>query len=223
MGTGNRTYLIIAVVTFLIFGGNSFVFADEDVQFWQTTGVSFDVNKDWAVVVEEQLKFDNEPKHFFYHHTDLGFIYKSFENGIDLGFNYRQIFRRDDNEHWNRENRPHVNIIFKQQLGKLDVSNRSRFEYRDREDERDLWRYTHLLKVSMPFEFSKYKFRPYIADMVFLNLKGNTFGMNRIYTGVSFVPSKNMESRFFYVRQSSRSDGRWRELNAFGFSIKFRL
>jgi len=113
-----------------------------------------------------------------------------------------------------------VNITFNGRFGSLDFSDRSRFEYRDREDTEDLWRYVHRLEVELPFELTKFKFRPYIADQVYLNLEGQTFEKNRIYTGVTFELTKNIESEFYYVWESKKSDGQWKELNALGFQIE---
>ena len=197
-----------------------YAFADGDVQFWQTIGASFDIDKNWTVEVEEHLKLGHAAGHLYLHQTDLGFVYKGLADWIDLGFNYKQGYRKDDDGHWQRENRPHVNITFNGRFGSLDFSDRSRFEYRDREGTEDLWRYVHRLEVELPFELTKFKFRPYIADQVYLNLEGQTFEKNRIYTGVTFELTKNIESEFYYVWESKKSDGQWKELNALGFQIE---
>jgi hypothetical protein len=208
------------VITVSFFSGNCFAFPDGDVQFWQTVGASFDLNKNWTVEVQEHLKLGHDAGHLYLHQTDLGFVYKGLADGIDLGFNYKQAFREDTEGHWRRENRPHFNITFNGQLGSLEFADRSRFEYRDKEHQEDLWRYVHRLKVKLPFEFTKFKFRPYIADQVYLNLEGQTFEKNRIYSGVSFELTKNLESEFYYVWQSAKSDGQWKDLNAFGFQLE---
>jgi hypothetical protein len=215
--------LVIVAITVSLFSESRFAFADGDVQFWQTVAASLDINKDWTVAVEEHLKLGHDAGTFYYHHTDMGFVYKSFAKGIDLGFNYKQGFKKDDDGHWSRENRPHLNVTFNGRLGTLDFADRSRFEYRDREDGQDLWRYVHRLKVTLPFEFTKLRFRPYLADQVYINLDGQTFEKNRVYSGVTFELSKAVESEFYYVWQSRKTDGRWKDLNALGFQIRIRF
>jgi hypothetical protein len=210
-------------MTVFPFSGSRCAFADGNLEFWQTTTVSLDINQDWTAAVEEHLKLGQDPGHLYFHYTDLGFVYKSAASWIDLGFNYKQIFKKDDDGHWSWENRPHLNVTFKGRLGTLDFADRSRFEFRDREDEEDLWRYVHGLKVRLPFEFTKYKFRPYVADQVYLNLEGQTFDKNRIYSGVTFELTKNLESEFYYVWQSAKSDGRWEDLNALGLLLRIRF
>jgi hypothetical protein len=212
------------VLVFVAYHNRScFASTDEDFQFWSTVGVSFDVNKDWSAAVEEQLKFDNDAGHLYQHQTDLGFTYKSFADWIDIGLNYKQVFKEQSDDHWSRENRPHLNITFKGRLGTLDFSDRSRFEYRDKEIGDDLWRYVNKFEVNLPFELTQFKFRPYIADQVYINMDGSGFEKNRVYAGINFELKEDIESELYYVRQWSELLGRWQELSALGLQFKFRF
>jgi len=195
----------------------------EDFQFWSTIEISFDVNKDWSAAVEEQLKFDNDAGHFYQHQTDLEFTYKNLPDWIEIGLNYKQVFKERSDDHWTRENRPHFNIKFKGRLGTFDFSDRSRFEYRDKEYGDDLWRYVNKLEVNLPFELTQYKLRPYIADQIYINMDGSGFEKNRGYAGFNFELPEDIGSELYYVRQWSESLGRWQELNALGFDLKFRF
>ena len=206
-----------------LFSGSRCAYADGNLEFWQTTTVSLDINKDWTAAIEEQLKLGQDAGHLYFQYTDLGFVYGGVASWIDLGFNYKQIFMKDDDGHWSWENRPHLNITLKGRLGTLVLSDRSRFEFRDREDEEDLWRYVHGLKVGLPFEFTKYKFRPYFADQVYLNMEGQTFERNRIYSGMTFELTHNVESELYYLWQLAKSDGHWEDLNALGLQIQIRF
>jgi hypothetical protein len=194
---------------------------DDDFQFWSITGVSFKVDKDWTAAVEEHLKFGDDAGNLYYQHTDLGFTYYGVADWIDIGFNYKQVFIESPDDHWNRENRPHFNVTFKGRLGSLDFNDRSRFEYRDKEYDNDLWRYLNKLEVNLPFEFTRFKFRPYVADQVYINMDGSGFERNRIYAGVTFELSEEIESELYYVHQWYECLGQWQELNALGFQLKF--
>ena len=220
MGTGNRTRLIAAVIAVWLPGECCFGFEDGDFQFWQTAVASLDLNQDWTMAVEEQLRFGNDAGHLYYHHTDLGFVYGGLADWIDLGFNFKEIFLEDIHGRWSRENRPHLNITFKGRLGTLDWTDGSRFEYRDRETEEDLWRYVNRLKVKLPWEFTRFKFRPYVADFVFINFEGRAFEQNRIFSGVSFELTRDMESELYYFWQSARFDDQWQDMSALGLQLK---
>ncbi len=180
----------------------------------------YDINEDWTVTVREHLKLGHDAGHLYLHNTDLGFVYHGLRDWIDLGFNCKLGFSKNDDGHWCREHRPHVNITFNGQLGAYEFSDRSRFEFRDKEDQEDLWRYVHQLKVRLPCEFTKFKFQPYFADQLYLNFEGHAFEKNRIYSGVTFELIKNMESELYYVWESRKFDNEWKALNAFGFTFK---
>ncbi|MHC4511081.1 MAG: DUF2490 domain-containing protein [Planctomycetota bacterium] len=218
MKTEKWVFRVVAMLAVLLIGKSSL--ADGDFQFWSTAGVSFGVNEDWTGAVFEQLKFGNDAGHLYLHQTDLGFVYGSLADWIDIGFNFKHSFREDSDGHWSRENRPHLNITFKGRLGTLDFSDRSRLEYRDKEHEEDLWRYVNKFEISLPYEFTQFKFRPYVADQVYINLQGHAFEKNRIYSGVTFDLSKDVVSELYYVWQLGKSDGRWQDLNAIGLQIK---
>ncbi len=147
-------------------------------------------------------------------------MYGSLADWIDLGFNYKEIFLEESDGHWSRENRPHVNVTFRGRLGALDWADGSRFEYRDMKNEEDIWRYVNRLKVKLPCEFTRFKFRPYFADYVFINLDGQTFDKNRVYSGVSFELSKDIESELYYFWQSGKLDDQWQDMSVLGLQLK---
>jgi len=186
--------------------------------------LSFDINKDWKCTFQEEFRFGDDAGEFYYHHSDLGFVYKGSPAWVELGFNYRQIFDRGDSEgEWKQENRPHLNVTLKGRLFDLDMSNRSRFEYRDREDKEDLWRYRNKFTVKLPLELTELKLKPYVADEVFIPLNDDNITRNRIYAGVSFTVLEDITGEVFYLWQSSRSDGDWKDTNVLGTRLKFRF
>lgn len=217
MKTGKRVCLVAVLLAVLLISKSSW--ASGDFQLWNTTTASLKLNKDWKATVEEQLKLGEGAGHFYYHHSDLGFVYGGLAEWIDLGFNFKEVFVEKDGGHWSRENRPHVNVTVKGPVGPFDVSDRSRFEYRDLENENDLWRYVNRFKVKLPFELTKLKLQPYVADLIFLNMEGRAFDKNRIYAGATFKLSKGLESEMYYCWQSARSDGLWKDTNALGFQL----
>jgi hypothetical protein len=76
------------------------------------------------------------------------------------------------------------------------------------------------LEINLPYELTAFELRPYVADLVYINLQGHAFEKNRLYSGVTFDLSKNVESEFYYVWQSGKSNGQWQDLNAVGFQIE---
>jgi len=216
--------LIAVFVCAGLLNGPCFAFDDGDFQWWTSAGASFDINKDWKCNFEEEFRFGDDAGELYYHHSDLGFVYGSLAEWIDLGFNYRQVFERTDSAgEWKQENRPHLNVTLKGQLFGFGVSDRSRFEYRDREDKDDLWRYRNKFTIKVPLELTELKLKPYLADEVFVPLNDDNITRNRFYSGVSFKVLENMTGEVFYLCQSSRSSGDWKDANIFGTRLKFRF
>jgi len=213
--------LVVTVTTVLLLTEICFAFDDGDFQYWSAASASFDINKDWEVTFEEEFRLKESGGHFYRHHSDLGFVYKSLADWIDLGFNYRQIFEKDSKGKWRKENRPHLNITLKGKLFDIGVSSRSRFEYRNRENKKDLWRYKNKVTLKFPLELTGLKLQPYLADEVVFNFDEEGYNRNRLYSGVSFKLTKNTKGAVYYLWQSTRANGGREDINVLGTQLKF--
>jgi hypothetical protein len=199
-----------------------FAFNDEGFQFWSVAKVSFDINEDWKAEVEEELRLGDEGGNLYYHHTDLGFVYKNFAQWVDLGFNYRQVFEKDSEGKWRQENRPHGNLTLKAKLGDFDLSSRSRFEFRNREDREDLWVYRNKVTVKLPWALTELKLKPYVAEEIFVILDPTKYLGDRLYGGMYLDISENIRADFYYVWQLKRLRG-LQDIHVFGIGLKLRF
>ena len=216
-----KNYLLLIALIFVLPAAAGALAADSgDLQWWTATGISFDLDKDWLVSAEEEFRFENDAGNLFYQHTDLGLTYKGFADGFDLGLNFRQIDQKDSSGTWRNENRPHINLTLKNKLLGLDLSNRARLEYRDREVAEGSWRYRHKATIKFPLQISKWKLQPYMADEIFINLGEDNVSKNRLYSGFSFKVSQNLKGSLFYLWQRSKVSGGWRDANIIGTSLK---
>jgi len=221
MKARNSTYLLVTVIAVLLIGEICFTFDDGDFQYWSTAKFSFDIDKDRTFTFGEEFRLGDDAGDFYRHHSDIGFVYKSLADWIDLGFNYRKVFEKDSKGKWRQENQPHLNVTLKGKLLGLDLSDRSRFEYRDRENKKDLWRYRNKVTVKLPLELTSLKLQPYLADEVFINFDEEDFNKNRLYSELSLKLSKNIKGEVYYLWQSSESGGDWKALNVLGTQLKF--
>jgi hypothetical protein len=105
----------------------------------------------------------------------------------------------------------------------LSVSDRNRFEYRDREDEDDVWRYRNKVTVKFPFELTLLKLKPYVADEIFITLNDDNIDRNRFYAGASFGLTKGLDMDIYYMWQASRSAEEWIDINVLGTGLKFKF
>jgi len=219
----NRRHFVIAVISIALFSEVCLASSDGDFEYWSSVGFDFDIDKDWTVIFEEEFRLGDGAGNLYWHHSDLGLVYKGLADWIDFGFNYRQIFEKDSKGQWRPENRPHLNVTLKGRLFDLDLSDRSRLEYRDRENQTDVWRYRNMFSVTSPLEFTELKLKPYLADEVFISLDGAGYHMNRLYSGVSFKLAKNIGVGIYYLWQSTKSGGGWIDTNAIGTQVKFNF
>ncbi|MCX5636108.1 MAG: hypothetical protein NTX52_00240, partial [Planctomycetota bacterium] len=90
----NRAYFVITIAALAVSSGVCFA-SDDNFEYWATTGAFFNINKDWGCTFEEELRFKDTGGELYYHHSDLGFVYKNFADRIDLGVNFRKVYKKD--------------------------------------------------------------------------------------------------------------------------------
>jgi len=210
------------LITFLC--STVFGFDDDDFQYWSSAGASVNINKDWKAVFTEELRFGNQGGNLYYQRSDLGFVYSGFADWIDIGLNYGLIYEKDDKtDRWRRENRPHLNLTFKWKMWGLSLSDRNRFEYRDRENGKRLWRYRNKFTVKLPWKLTAWKLQPYVADEVFINLDDEHFNRNRFYAGVSTPLGEKLSADIYYILQASRKGSDYTDYHVLGTALKFKF
>jgi len=224
MDKSSRVEVRLVTALFVcMFGSSSFGFDDGDFQFWSTASASFKVTDNWGGKFEEEFRFGDDASQLYYQHSDLGFVYRGLADWLDVGLNFRLVFEKNSAGQWKQENRPHLNATFKGKLNGVSVSNRSRFEYRDREDKKDVWRYRNKLTVKLPIELTELKLKPYIADEIFVDFEGAGVNRNRFYAGLSAPISKRLDGGLYYLWQSSKSAGTWKDINVLGIQLKIHF
>ena len=205
------------------FGGLCLAADDGDFQLWSTATAAFDINEQWRGTVEEELRFEDDAGTLGYHHTDIGLAYSGLADWLTIGLNYRQVFSKNSNEIWTQENRPHLNLTLNGDILGLSVANRSRFEYRDRENNEDMWRYRNKTTVKLPFQLTDAGLQPYVADEIFINFGESDISRNRLYSGVTLKLSETLSGSIYYLWESTKSTHEWNDINVLGIQLKLRF
>jgi hypothetical protein len=201
---------------------NSVCFASRSghLEYWQTSTLSFDINKDFTFTAVEEFRAGRHNGNPYLHNVDLGLVYKRFADGIDIGLNFKKEYEKDSTGKFRQENRPHLNITFKGMLFDLDTSNRVRLEYRNREKKEDLFRLRNKATVKFPHKFTKLNLQPYIAEEVFVNLGENNINQSRLSAGFSSKPAKNIKVGVYYMWKTTKITGGWSDTNVIGTQFK---
>ncbi|MBL7132052.1 MAG: DUF2490 domain-containing protein [Candidatus Omnitrophica bacterium] len=216
----NKDYFFLSILVFLVsFCSFCFAFDDGDYQYWNTESVSWKINDDWKMSLEEEFRFGDNGSNLYYQHSDLGLIYSGIADWLDVGINYRHIFE-EKNSKCKQENRPHLNADVKWKLFDFNFSNRGRLEYRNREDAENFWRYRNKFTIKPPVKFTNLEIQLYIADEIFYDFDDETLNRNRFYSGFNFTIFKNLKADIFYLWESTEKGKNWNDLHILGTKLK---
>jgi len=210
------------LVLVTIVGGNCFGSTDGNAEYWQEIGLDFNMDNDWKIRVREELRLGKSGDDPFLHNTDVGLVYMGLADWFDVSLNFKKEYERDSSGKFRRENRPHLNLMFKGEMFGCKVGDRTRLEYRDKETTDDYWRFRNKFTINLPFTLTKYNLQPYLSDEIFINLGESTVKQNRFVSGLSFKLSKNIKTNVYYMYKSSMSaSSGWNDTNVIGTSVVF--
>ena len=213
-------YFLVSIFFVLFLSGLCFAADDGDFQYWNTESVSWKANDDLKLKLEEEFRFGNNAGTLYYQHSDLGFTYSGFAPWLDIGLNYRQIFE-ESGTNWLSENRPHFNLTLKQKAFDWVLSNRFRFEYRNREEKENYFRYRNKFSIKTPFKLTKFNIQPYIADEIFYDFNIETLNRNRLYAGFGFQLFKQLKADIFYLWETTEKSEKWNDVHVLGTKLGF--
>ena len=214
--------IFLLAPVFLFINGICFGFDDSDFQYWNTEKAMWKINNKWKAALEEEFRYGDNAMDFYYQHSDLGLNYSGLADWLDIGLNYRGIFEEANND-WSYENRPHINATFKTTWNEVSFSNRARMEFRIRKGSEDKLRYRNKAAIKFPFKWSRFNVQPYTSCEMFLDFDSSEFTRNRVYVGLIGKVTDIFKFDIFYLLQTSKSSGGWKETNVFGTQLKFDL
>jgi hypothetical protein len=195
---------------------------------WTAVDLRWEISEDWTFTFEESFRFNDHASNFFEEHSDFGVLYRSLADWLDLGLNYRAVYDTQENE-WD-EGRPYFTLGLHGALYGLELRNSSRFEYRNRHDAKDGWRYRNRITINETFEHLQKrhrarlrgKLKPYIAHEIFLDFEGEGINENRTYAGLSVLMSKKIIWDIHYIWKRVDSEGSpEKESGVVATSLKF--
>jgi hypothetical protein len=213
---------VTALVLVMFTGSISYGSTDGNAEYWQGIGLEFNMDKDWKVVVSEELRVGKSGDDPGLHNTDVGLVYKGIADWLDVSLNYKKEFERDSAGKFRSENRLHFNMMFKGEMFGCKLGDRLRLEYRDKELSNDHWRLRNRFTINLPFTLTEYNLQPYISDEIFINLGESTVKQNRFATGLSFKLAEDIKTTVYYMYKSSMSASNgWTDTNVVGTNIVF--
>ncbi len=121
---------------------------------------------------------------------------------------------------WQREEQPSFQAVLKTSWKGYNLSDRNRFEYRMKEDAKDLWRYRNLLTINAPWKWTRYEIRPYFSDEFFAVFDSEKINENRLCGGVSFKFTKNIGLDVFHMWRRVKASKKWATNDILGTRLR---
>lgn len=197
----------------------AYAYDDGDFQIWGTDTQEFGIRDNSKIAIEEEFRWADNANEFYYHHYDAGFSY-TIQPRFTIGGGYRHIYELKRGK-FKQENAPYLTATFSWDLAGLTCEDRSRVEYRHFGYQADAGRYRNKLTLKLPFKFTSLQIQPYVSDEIFMSFGGiNQCNQNRASAGLSARLTKATKAEVYYLLQSTKSAGTWRDVNVLGTKIK---
>ncbi|MCI0531964.1 MAG: DUF2490 domain-containing protein [candidate division Zixibacteria bacterium] len=211
-----------AILMLSIFAFHKFACAaDGDWQIWSTAGVQGKVYLGWTVKLEEQFRFGNQAADIYYHHVQTDLVYQ-IRSWMALGLTYRHIYMKVAGI-WQQEKRPTLGVALStsRSIYRLEMSQKLERHIRDWSD--NGWSYRNKLSVTLEKSWTQFDVKPYLADEIFVNLKGGGVYRNRLFAGVKSRLFDKIYPDLFFLWQSTESPVSWTDFYVLGGNLNFRF
>ena len=213
-----KLILLFSVFLFLT-ALKSYAYDNHDFQVWNIDTEELKISDDSKVALEQELRWGDNANQFFYQHYDIGYFHK-LKDWLQLGGGYRHILELKSGK-WKVEYQPYLSGTIYWKFAGCAFDSRSRLEYKYYEYQQDAWSYRNKFTMKLPWKFTKFEVQPYISEEIFVKFAGwSGFHQNRLSGGLSMKIFKNLSGDIYYMLQSLKSAGAWKENNVLGTKLK---
>jgi hypothetical protein len=211
---------LVLMVLILSFGVSAYAYKDGDFQVWNTDAQELKINKDYKITSEEEFRWGNGAREFYYQHYDLG-LTRTLNKYWNVSGGYRHVLSLNKGK-WKVENEPYMAAALSWDMAGFKLEDRSRLEYRHFDYKADAWRYRNKFTVKLPWKFTGLNIQPFLSDEGFARFeKINQFGENRFYAGLAMDLTKDIKAEVYYLLDSAKNDKKqWIASNVLGTKIK---
>lgn len=178
-----------------------------DMGSWNILNVKYSLNNKWSAFGESQLRSLKFYDDFHYYEFKGGIDFKANSNlKLTLGAGSYQTYKEGGDfvlPKNNNELRIWPQLVLSQSLGKINIEQRYRTEFRFTSNGyRNRFRYR--LALSYPFGKEKESYKPFqfgISNEIFFTDNEPYFERNRLLVAFSYKPSKRTTIQIGYLKQ----------------------
>jgi hypothetical protein len=162
---------------FLMSALGSSAWAGSDWQAWIDQAVSKGLTERLTVRVAQSFRYSFDESQLATYYLEAGGTWAA-RSWLSLGAGYRQQVDRRESR-WIGENRPFADAILRWNIRSVAISDRNRIEYRNREEQDDIFRYRNKLTVQYNAWEPGFGLKPYAAAEAFIDESANLKERNR--------------------------------------------
>ena len=170
--------------------------------------VKYALTEKWFLISRSNTASRDHYDDYFFGYTGLGVGYHFNENwSVRAGYRHAWIRPRDE---WLEEDRAYLEGYFAQKWDGFRVTNRSRFEFRYYDFERDDdVRFRNEIVVEAPWEFTPLKLKAYVEEEVFFGFNQEHIEANWLGGGFAWRPIKGVKLKLGYRWVHQRIGDDW--------------
>lgn len=217
-----KRLLLVGMLLFLSVSSSA-LFAElsgkGDWQYWNTEIIEGQILPKLRVELEQEFRFGDDFSDFYHEHSQILFGYKLL-NWLEIAPNYRQTFEEKKGV-FRPEQNPQIDFTGKWTLQGWDVSNRHRVGYRDKSGKPNTVLYRNQVKIRFPFSWTQWKIRPYVAEEIFVESRGEGLNRNRLSTGLEIKILEHLKGDIFFLWQTTDTQSDWVDIYILGSKLKW--
>ncbi len=218
----------------LLSAGPVLAYDTGDTQLWLTFGAGGKFTNRITGSITEQFRYGDDCGELYY--TETAFLLAWDANdrlALGAGFNESQdrktktLYDADGSEvlntYWQYEHQPAAEITFKGKTAGWKLEDRTRVEYRMKEDTQDYFRYRNRVRLIAPWKWTAMNINPRAYYEVNLSDLPDgadwVFDRQRLYAGVTLSLIDHVTGELYFLKQYDWTSGDWREYNVLGISL----
>ena len=197
----------------LLFSPFLLIAQEQDFQQWSKIGVSYDLNKDLSVSLDQGLRFRENASLSDVTFSNLSLKYDLIKKW-SVAIGYRYITDFDLSQNTSTSHRIYSDINYRKKKKRWLMKNRLRYQYQEEN-------FTLRDKVSLSYNIRKTPLEPFTTFELFF--KDSEFKKWRYTLGASYPFLKEFDIDVYYRLQQSFNTNNPKQLHILGLGMEYKF
>ena len=197
----------------LLFSPFLLIAQEQDFQQWSKIGVSYDLNKDLSVSLDQGLRFRENASLPDVTFSNLSLKYDLIKKW-SVAIGYRYITDFDLSQNTSTSHRIYTDVNYRKKKKRWLMKNRLRYQYQEEN-------FTLRDKVSLSYNIRKTPLEPFTAFELFF--KDSEFKKWRFTLGASYPFLKEFDIDVYYRLQQSFDTNNPKQLHILGLGMEYKF